>query len=731
MAAASVPRKEHASLADFFALVQQRRLLIAGIALVVVITAALVTAFLPKWYAATATVRVEKPDGEMKLFESSGGAYYDPYFLQDQFRIMQEPKILHPVIERLDLNRRIGAMLDTAEPLPTDITVDVLVNTMLRLDSPRNSSLIKIGVLAQDPALAAAIANEIAQVYSDDRIAFATSAQREGVAQLRKELEVQERNVSAQRDRVEQLRNEMNLAGVDFNARYSDMEIENLRQMQSSLIALRVDAIGRKTRWERFKAIPFEERLNLVNSELINDANILNLLQAFLVADQTVTRLTARLGSAHPDLIAAVDNRAKIREQLDGQLRGFENALEIAYQEAQSRVAALESQLDEAKVAQILSATDRRRPFEEAVRKLDDETRLLTTLKLTLRQREIDFQVPKRSIEILGAAVPPRRPSKPSWSLNLALALMCGLMLGVGVAALVEYVDTSFRNVAEVENRLQLPMLGVVPRRPEAGAEAAAVDTGDPLVAEPLRVLHTNLSLLLPAEGAAVLGVFSAGPGEGKSTTWRGLAQVMAAAGERVLLVDGDLRRPTQHRLAGVDRVPGLGDVLAGRVEFAQAVRRGGVGQLDVLPAGTGEGVIFGRLQTERLRELITMWRGSYDRILFDSPPVIGVSDASVIATLLDGLVLLVQHRRNPQSMVIRAKQVLEAVKVPLLGVVLNQVPTGSSEDYGYYTANYAYYGGGGEKGKNGRARRAPADTPTAKSNPSGPERLPLDGGSG
>src|SRR5690606_4990181 len=380
--------RDYASLSDFLRVLRQRRMLIVAATFRVVATTTGVTGVLPKWDPSTAQVRVEKPDGEVKLFQAQNNAYYDPYFLQDQFRIMQSPKILHPVIEHLHLGERIAASIGSPAPLPTDLAGDYLLAKMLRLESPRNSSLIEINVFAQDPQLAADIANEIARVYSDDRIAFATSEQREGLAQLRKELETLERYVTAQRDLVEKLRDDLNLAGVDLNARYSDMEIETLRQMQNSLIALRVDAIGRKTRWDRLHRIPFEERLNLVNSELIDDPNIQNLLQAYLIADQNVTRLQARLGSAHPDFIGTIDNRAKIREQLDGQLRGYESALEIAYKEAEARVAELERQLDAAKVEQILSARERLRPFEEAAQKLEDETRLLTTLKLTLRQRE-------------------------------------------------------------------------------------------------------------------------------------------------------------------------------------------------------------------------------------------------------------------------------------------------------------------------------------------------------
>jgi succinoglycan biosynthesis transport protein ExoP len=418
--------KESASLADFLHILRLRKALIALILSLVVVTTLAVTAFLPRWYLATTKVRVEKPEGEVKLFQAQSTNSYDPYFLQDQFKIMQSEKVLYPVIERLGLNSRLAPLLGTGGPLPPAVAYRYLVDKMLRIESQRSSSLIEINVFAQDAQLAADVANEIARTYSADRIALATADQSEGLAHLRKELLAQEQAVIRQRDAVERLRKDLNISGVDLNARYSDMEIETLRQMQNTLIALSVDAIGRKTRWERFRSIAPAERISLVNSELIPDQNIQNLLQAYLVADQKVTQLKPRLGAAHPDLISALEARTKIKEQLDAQLQGYESSLEIAYKEAEARVAELRNQLAQAKVDQILSARDRMRPFEEAAQKLEDEQRLLTTLKLTLRQREIDFQVPKKTIEILNTAEPARAPSRPNWMLNATFAFLLG-----------------------------------------------------------------------------------------------------------------------------------------------------------------------------------------------------------------------------------------------------------------------------------------------------------------
>jgi capsular exopolysaccharide synthesis family protein len=201
------------------------------------------------------------------------------------------------------------------------------------------------------------------------------------------------------------------------------------------------------------------------------------------------------------------------------------------------------------------------------------------------------------------------------------------------------------------------------------------------------------------------LVIFSAGPGEGKSTTLNRLARLMAANGERILLVDSDLRRPTQHRLLGRPRQPGLSELLVGQGSLDEIVQHGVAPRLDFLPAGSVPGFTLGLVHAARLRELLSGLKGRYDKVFFDSPPIIGVSDASVLVSVADGAVLLIQHRRNPRAMVQRARQIVEERNTPLVGVVLNQVPSNAGEDYGYYTRNYDYYSesvrsGGGQPGR-------------------------------
>jgi capsular exopolysaccharide synthesis family protein len=273
--------------------------------------------------------------------------------------------------------------------------------------------------------------------------------------------------------------------------------------------------------------------------------------------------------------------------------------------------------------------------------------------------------------------------------------------------------------VADVESRLRLPVLSVIP----VSRDPARLDPGNPAEAEPYRVLQTNLNLALAPGQASSLVVLSAGPGEGKSTVAQQLARAMGAAGERVLLVDSDVRRPAQHHFLGQPREPGFVDLLLDKAGADDLIRRGVAPGVDFLASGAGANFALSLLYADKLRAFIARQKGRYDKIVFDSPPVIGVSDASVLASVVDGVVLLIQHRRNPQSMVLRARQILDGLKTRVLGVVLNQVPHGTSDDYGYYTRNYAYYSEDGKRRKRSGSRASGA----AERHSAGAERINLE----
>lgn len=704
---------EALSLGDFIKILRNRWGLILIVTLLTIGVVAGLTSFQPKWYKAEATIRVEKPLPSTTIFSQRTLDFYDPYFIREQFEILQSRKILLPVIEQMELQRVIGEWLDfPGGTVPVNFAYEYVSRRMLDIKSRTGTSLIDVGVLTrEDPAMAARIANAITISYERDRIEFATRSQREDLERLGEELVKQEAAVATQRDEVERLRTSLEIAGVDLDIRDMSVEVEALRQLQRTALSLRVEANARYTRWKQFAAVPGEERIGLVNIETVPDANIQQLSQAFMAAEQQYVRLRNQLGENHPDFIGASQTRDKIEKQLNDMLSGYEKSLEIAYLEAQARLDALTAELVTARADQIQTASSRMRIFDEAVAKLRDEETLLKALRISLRQRDVDFQAPKRTVEVLNEAVPPRRAARPNWALNLSLALIGGLVFGVVAAFLLDVFDMSFRSVADMERKLQLPILGVVlKKRIEVTTENfSGFET------EPYRVIQTNLDLARSEGVGNVLAVQSSGPGEGKSTTLRNLAAVMALSGQRVLIVDSDLRRPTQQKLWGVNRKPGLCEYLRGEADIASIVRQSTVPNLDVIPAGSTVNFSLSVLHQKAFRDLVEGLRDSYDKILLDSPPVIGISDASVIASMADGVVFVVQHKRNPQTMTLRARQIIGSVDGRILGVVLNQVPHMGSEDYNYYTSNYYYYRSEQEDAKEtGRQRKRAKAEPVA-----------------
>lgn len=690
------------SLGEFLKILNAQKILITLLMLLSVVMAVGFTMILPKTYRATCVIRVEKPGGD-ELFRNRQQAGFDPYFIREQKEIIESKKILSQVVMELDLASLLAERYDF--PYLSEEDAYRLLRSKLGVSDRPGTSLIDISVtIKEDPALAARIANTIAATYERDRAAFAVSGQTATIANYNKQLREQEEAYREARDRVEELRKSLDLAGVNFSNTNFTIQEETLRQMERQLVEMQMQRTMVRTRWEQFKQVPLEQRFKLVNNQLVKDPTIQRILEAYLIADQKFATMKTRLGENHPDLITTESNLQKMRSQLEELLDGHERSLYITYLEWDAQISELEQDLERARAAQIEQASEKMRPFEDAVNRLAWEQKLLQTFEAAVRQAELDYKVPKRNVEILSTAEEPRSAHRPSLFLNLVLALTVGSVFSLGCAFLLEFFDTTFRSMEDMETKLQLPILGVVSRK----LIHVTRDNYESFEAEPYRVIQTNVELARGDDAGNVIVVQSAGPGEGKSTTLNNIAAVMANAGQRVLVIDSDLRRPSQHKLFEKERNPGLIDYLTGAKPFDDIVQKTATKGLDFVASGQSNTFSLSILHNQRMDTLLDEIRPRYDKIFLDSPPIVGISDASVLASKADAVLMIVEHRRNPQSMVMRAKHIIESVGGTILGVVLNQVPESGTEDYNYYTSNYYYYGernGGGRQKASNRRR--------------------------
>jgi capsular exopolysaccharide synthesis family protein len=272
--------------------------------------------------------------------------------------------------------------------------------------------------------------------------------------------------------------------------------------------------------------------------------------------------------------------------------------------------------------------------------------------------------------------------------LNIALGIVVGLVVGVGLAFFIEYLDTSVKTIDDVERTLGSPVLGVIPQN-----VGVLLDEGvDSPHAEAYRVLRTNLLFSRKDDRLNSIAVVSAGAGEGKSTTVFNLACVFAQSGQRILIVDSDLRRPSLHKMLRVANNIGLTNYLLKQNTLEDVIQTTTIPTLDFMPSGKLPSSSLGILSSSQMKELITELKQHYDFVFFDSPPVMGVSDASILASEVDMTLQVIQYRRYPQPMNIRAKQLIEKVGGNLVGIVLNNINMSQDESYYYYSGYYHDY---------------------------------------
>jgi polysaccharide biosynthesis transport protein len=302
---------------------------------------------------------------------------------------------------------------------------------------------------------------------------------------------------------------------------------------------------------------------------------------------------------------------------------------------------------------------------------------------------QIDVALPKTMmVEIVDTAKTGMKPVRPNKPLNIALGIVIGLVVGIGLAFFIEYLDTSVKTIDDVERSLQSPVLGVIPQN-----VGLLIDEGtESPHAEAYRVLRTNLLFSRKDDKLNTVAIVSAGAGEGKSTTVFNLASVFAQSGQRVLVVDSDLRRPTLHKMLKVTNSIGLTNYLLKQNTLEQVIQTSSLPTMDFMASGKLPSSSLGILSSAQMKELIGELKQRYDFVFFDSPPIMGVSDASILASEVDMTLQVIQYRRYPQPMNIRAKQLIEKVGGNLVGIVLNNINMSQDESYYYYSGYYHDY---------------------------------------
>ncbi len=681
---------------DYWRIIRIRKTVILAVFLLVVITATIVTFILPESYSSMARIKVERDVTDVSGVEGggvqvAGMSSYDPYFIQTEFEVIQSQVILDKVVEDLNLNKTWGDKYHLDGPLKTAESRRILKG-MIELRPTRNTSLIEIRVYSDNADEAARIANQLAKTYADHRQSERRDLTMNGIKTFEDKLKEYYNEVTKQEEQVDKLRRELHVVDTDPQSTGPGSTLGPVNVLHYN--SLKID---NEAQW--IKEAQLLEKLKDIqatNAPLLRQAlptaapdSMLNtLLQDFISAEEKLVTQLNDLGPNHPDVQRTIKLRDELDHKINERVSGIIAGMEVHVSALWAVVSNSVQKVEEAK-SNDMQIAEASRPYFLAKADLDRVKKFRDVLALRAQQESIEVALPKTMMVTLvdpaEANLKPVRPNKP---LNIALGIIIGLVVGVGLAFFIEYLDTSVKTIDDVERTLQAPVLGVIPQNVgyliEEGAESPH--------AEAYRVLRTNLLFSRKDDKLNTVAVVSAGAGEGKSTTVFNLATVFAQGGQRVLVVDSDLRRPTLHKLLNVANNLGLTNYLMKQNSLEEVIQTTSLATLDFMSSGKLPSSSLGILNSAQMKDLISELKQRYDFVFFDSPPIMGVSDASILASEVDMTLQVIQYRRYPQPMNIRAKQLIEKVGGNLIGIVLNNINMSQDESYYYYSGYYHYY---------------------------------------
>ena len=685
------PQEAKLHFLDYWRIIRIRKTVILAVFLLVVITATVVTFITDPTYLGKARVNVQREGTDIQGVANPNynQGFVDPFFIQTEFEVMKSQVVLSKVVERLNLTERWEAKYNGGDRLSNIQAIEIL-QSHIDLAPVRNTSLIEIRYKSDTPDEAAEIAEAIAQAYSDHRQEAIRDKMEQGIKVLKEDLNKQEQELTNAQAKVDQLRKDLNVRDTDPQSEMPSpsMDAATVQKIQGDVVELQGQEAKLETQLAKLRPLNHAELRGTIQTVMEPDSLLGSLLNELDLAQQNFLKIQKDLKPDHPEYQKAQqqvdDLNKKIDTRVDEVMIGWETRLASL----KAWIASQTNQLAQATETDIQTAA-RTRPYYEAKRKLAELMDYRKLLQLKIKSETTDLTLPKTTmVEIVDHATKDPRPVSPNKPLNIIIGVIVGLVVGVGLAFFIEYLDTSVKTIDDVERSLQAPVLGVIPQNVgfllEEGAESPH--------AEAYRVLRTNLLFSRKEEKLNSIAVVSAGAGEGKSTTIFNLATVFAQNGSRVIIVDSDLRRPTLHKMVGVTNSLGLTNYLLKQNSLEEVIQTSNLPTLDFMASGKLPSSSLGILSSSAMRDLITELKRRYDFVFFDSPPIMGVSDASILASEVDMTLQVIQYRRYPQPMNIRAKQMIEKVGGNLVGIVLNNINVSQDENYYYYSGYYNEY---------------------------------------
>lgn len=679
-------------------------------------------------YRATTQILIEKDTpkvGDLSTIFQQQDGWYNDEFYQTQYRILQSRSLARKTAEamKLDAHPKLGAATrpvrgpwtirgaiagtigfvksaagiapepDSAAKAPQDADRFAkyagVVLSSLSVSPVRNSRLVDISMTSTDPQFAAELANAHARTYIEQNLEYRFSASKEATAWLESQLAEQRKKVEESEAALQRYKEQHDAVAVEDR---QNIVVQRLADLNGAATRAKTTRIEKEALYNQLRSIQNSNALDSFPAVLGNEY-VQKLKGDLGDLQQQQAQLADRYGDRHPEMVkvrsAIQAAESKLQVEIDKVVQSVKSDYETALAQERTFVGALEGGKSEA-----LSLNRKGIEFSVLQRDAESNRQVYESLLQRTKETGISGELKASNIRVVDTAEVPGVPFLPKRQQDLTTAAFSGFVLALGLVFLFEYLDSRIKSPQELRSQLNVPFLGMVPAIDVKASATLLHEGAPPNFAEAIRGVRTNVLFSSAEEGTRIIVVTSAGPGEGKSLFSSNLAVSLAQAGQRVLHVDADMRRPRVHAIFDVAQEPGLSNLLVGDCKPSEAIRKTGVQNLCVLPAGMIPPNPAELLGSKRCDEFFASLRQSFDWVILDSPPVLAVADASILANTASGVVFVVGADQTSRQAARAALEQLEAVQAHVIGAVLNRVDLEKNPYYysAYYRKEYSRY---------------------------------------
>lgn len=709
--------------------VYRRKWLVISIIGVVALTSAIVVKNLRPRYTSTSQVLIDTGQFNIVNIKAvlSDGAH-DDRALQTEIDVLKSPSLAEQVIDAVALanyeefrgvatagttNGLLDRLksylpeewmasasdgtqsdLETAELTEARVRQGIIqrFERALEIEARDKSRVIRISFTSEDRALSAKVANAIAETYIGNQVRTKDDATGRASGWLNQRLPELRREVEASENAVAEFRSKSGLT----QSAGSTITAQQAAELNQKLIVARVEQGGADARLNQAQALLGSSLGASAAGEVLNSLLIQNLRKEEITLAGRAADASTRLGPEHPDRRKAeaelIEVRARIREEVEKIVQALTGEARIA----RARVASLEQNLKRAQQG-LNNLNEAEVKLKALEREASANRGLFETFLLRFKETSDQKGLDQADARILALAKMPTAPSFPRKKLIVALAVVTAGLLAVALAVLLEHTDRGLRNPAQIEELVGVRSIGLVPALPRLGFRT--VEPQNYLIEKPaspyveaIRALYAELHLADPGGKNKLILVTSAVPSEGKTGLVTSVARYSAGLGKRVLVIDCDFRRPRVHQAFGERNQVGMLNYVSGNLVIDEIIYKDSGSTVEFIPAGKAATDPAGALHSQRFREILEYLRRRYDLLLIDSPPVLAVADAKLMASMVDRVVVVAKWGATKIDTASEAVRQLTDAGASSVGIVLCQVDLRRHRAYGSNYGGY-YYG--------------------------------------